>query len=259
MDFTKLSFHKPKEVCDGPVYHLDGSSLARPFDPPKPVLAIMAIAAATAAIIGGVWAWNSIDAILHESEREAAAVQLNIEREVSYDLPIMENYIALDDASVLAAFSDAGFTVYDLSEEGDEGVDVMKLPSDVTLADAEVAFARGISSMSATTASKYLVGSWRFVVSHTNGTEMKVRYCDLSAENSQDALQKAMAAEGWIDNANVAISAEGVDSFNNTYREGTIETDSGTYSWRISVCDLDGVYSISGLPETSQYVSIRMS
>ncbi len=259
MDFTKLSPHKPQEVCDGPVRHLDGAPLTRPFDPPKPVLTIMAIAAVAATIIGGVWAWNSIDTILHESEREAAAIQENISRGVSYDLPIMENYIALDDASIQAAFAEAGFIIYDLSEEDDEGLDLMKLPSDTTLADAVVAYARGISNMNAATASKYLVGSWRFVVSHTNGTEMKVRYCDLSAQSAQDALQTAMEAEGWLDNANVTISAEGVDSFENTYREGTIETDSGTYDWRISVCDLDGVYSISGLPDTAQYVSIRMS
>ena len=259
MDFTKLPFFKPREVDDGPVRHLDGSSLARPFDPPKPVLVFAIVAAVVAAIIGGRYAYGAIDSILHSSEREAATVEANINRGVSYDLPVLENYINLDDASVLQAFADAGYVTYSFNEEGEEGVDVMKLPSDVTLADAALVYAKGISSMDAVTASKYLVGSWRFVVSRTNGTEMKVRYCDLTAEGAQDAVQNAMASEGWGDNPNVTITAEGVDEVGNTYREGTIETEAGTRNWRISVCDLDGVYSISGLPSKAQYVGIRMS
>ena len=177
----------------------------------------------------------------------------------AYDLPIMENYISLDDATIVQTFADAGYQTYNMLGEGEEGVDVMKIPSDVTLVDAALVYAKGVSNMDAVTASKYLVGSWRFTVSRTNGTEMKVRYCDLAAENAQDAVQHAWQSEGWADNGNVTITAEGVDEIGNTYREGTIETESGTHSWRISVCDLDGVYSISGLPSTAQYVGIRMN
>ena len=171
----------------------------------------------------------------------------------------MENYISLDDATIVQTFADAGYQTYNILGEGEEGVDVMKIPSDATLADAALVYAKGVSNMDAVTASKYLVGSWRFTVSRTNGTEMKVRYCDLAAENAQDAVQHAWQSEGWADNGNVTITAEGVDEIGNTYREGTIETESGTHSWRISVCDLDGVYSISGLPSTAQYVGIRMN
>ena len=259
MDFTKLPFLKRKEVEEGPVRHLDGSSLARPFDPPKPVFYAGIAFAVVAAIIGIRYAGGAIDSVLHGAERDAATVETNINRGVSYDLPVMENYIALDDATILQVFGEQGYVTYNMLNDGEEGVDVMKLPSDVSLADAALVYAKGISNMDAVTASKYLTGSWRFVVSRTNGTEMKLRYCDLTAENAQDAIQDAMNGEGWLDNPNVTITAEGVDEVNNTYREGTIETESGTHSWRISVCDLDGVYSIKGLPSTAQYVGIRMS
>lgn len=259
MNFTKLPFSKQKQIDEGPVRTIDSSSLARPFDPPKPVLIVSLVFALIAAIIGGRYAFGAIDGILHGAQRDAATVETNINRGVSYDLPIMENYISLDDATIVQTFADAGYQTYNMLGEGEEGVDVMKIPSDVTLVDAALVYAKGVSSMDAVTASKYLVGSWRFTVSHTNGTEMKVRYCDLAAENAQDAVQHAWQSEGWADNGNVTITAEGVDEIGNTYREGTIETESGTHSWRISVCDLDGVYSISGLPSTAQYVGIRMN
>lgn len=259
MNFTKLPFSKQKQIDEGPIRTIDSSSLARPFDPPKPVLIVSLVFALIAAIIGGRYAFGAIDGILHGAQRDAATVETNINRGVSYDLPIMENYISLDDATIVQTFADAGYQTYNILGEGEEGVDVMKIPSDVTLVDAALVYAKGVSNMDAVTASKYLVGSWRFTVSRTNGTEMKVRYCDLAAENAQDAVQHAWQSEGWADNDNVTITAEGVDEIGNTYREGTIETESGTHTWRISVCDLDGVYSISGLPSTAQYVGIRMN
>ena len=259
MDFTKLPFLKSKEVDEGPVRYLDGSSLARPFYPPKFVFYAAIAFAVVAAVIGIRYAGGAIDSILHGAERNAATVEANISRGVEYELPSLENYIALDDATIVQVLGESGYVTYNLLDEGEEGVDVMKLPSDVTLADAALVYAKGISNMDSVTASKYLVGSWRFSVSRTNGTEMKVRYCDLAAQGAQDAVQRAMQGEGWLDNANVTISAEGVDEVGNTYREGTIETESGTRAWRISVCDLSGVYNISGLPSTAQYVGIKMS
>ena len=261
MNFTKLPFSKQKQIDEGPVRTIDSSSLARPFDPPKPVLIVSLVFALIAAIIGGRYAFGAIDGILHGAQRDAATVETNINRGVSYD-ERCERRTAADAGDAEGAHNDnrnAGYQTYNILGEGEEGVDVMKIPSDVTLADAALVYAKGVSNMDAVTASKYLVGSWRFTVSRTNGTEMKVRYCDLAAENAQDAVQHAWQSEGWADNGNVTITAEGVDEIGNTYREGTIETESGTHSWRISVCDLDGVYSIPGLPSTAQYVGIRMN
>ena len=87
---------------------------------------------------------------------------------------------------------------------------------------------------------------------------MRIRYADLQSADEGQAIQSALESEGWADNNAVAISDEGIDEVGNTYKEGTIQTDSGTYAWRISACPLADVYNISGLPETAQYVGIRM-
>ena len=261
MNFTKpsLVFRRPPETQDGPVVHLDGSRLKRPFDPPRYVLVVCLVGAVAAAVIGGTLASKGIDQILHSDERNAATVESNISRGVSYDLPDMASLISLDDATILQTFTDAGFTTYDFVQEGETGIDVMKLPSDVTLADAAVAYAGGIGSMNAVNASKYLVGSWRFTCDRGDYTDMRVRYADLQAASADEAIANAMESEGWVDGETVAVTDKGVDEVGNTYTEGTVTTDSGTFTWRISACDLDEVYSIAGLPETAQYVGIRMT
>ena len=147
MNFTKLPFSKQKQIDEGPVRTIDSSSLARPFDPPKPVLIVSLVFALIAAIIGGRYAFGAIDGILHGAQRDAATVETNINRGVSYDLPIMENYISLDDATIVQTFADAGYQTYNMLGEGEEGVDVMKIPSDVTLADAALVYAKGVSNM----------------------------------------------------------------------------------------------------------------
>ena len=114
MNFTKLPFRKQNQIDEGPMRTLDGSSLARPFDPPKPVFVASLVFAIIAAVIGGRYAFGIIDGVLHGAERDAATVETNINRGVSYDLPIMENYIALDDATILQSFADAGFQTYRL-------------------------------------------------------------------------------------------------------------------------------------------------
>lgn len=135
----------------------------------------------------------------------------------------------------------------------------MKIPADTSLAEAGLALAGGFDHMSAVDASKFLTGSWRFTCNRENGTDMRIKYADLKATDPTSALDTAMANEGWLENGQVAVTGEGTDEVGNTYREGTVATDAGTFNWRISVCPLTEIYSISGLPETAQYVGIRMT
>ena len=51
MNFTKLPFSKQKQIDEGPIRTIDSSSLARPFDPPKPVLIVSLVFALIAAIM----------------------------------------------------------------------------------------------------------------------------------------------------------------------------------------------------------------
>lgn len=258
MKFMKPS-HKHDSTENGPVRYLDDSGLRRPFDPPKAVIAVCIVAAAAAAAIGGLMASKAIDQVLHGEERAAATIESNITRSVSYDIPLLQDYIALDDASILARLDEAGFLTYDLTGEGDSGLDVMKLPSDTNLMDAGIALGGGIGNMDGVAASKYLVGSWRLTVDRVEGLSMRVRYADLQSPDAAAAIDSAMASEGWLDNPAITVAAEGQDEVGNTFREGTLTTSDGTaYSWRVSVCPLDDVYDIPGLPDNSQYVGIRL-
>lgn len=257
MKFMKPS-HKRDSAEQPAVRYLDGSGLARPFDPPKFVIAVCAIAAVAAAVIGGMMASKAIDQVLHGEERAAAAIESNISRDVSYDIPFLQDYIGLDDASILARFEEAGFLTYDLTGEGDSGLDIMKLPSDTSSMDAGIALGGGIGNLDGVAASKYLVGSWRLTVDRVEGTSMRVRYADMQSIDAISAIDAAMASEGWLDNPAITVENEGQDEVGNTFREGTLATDAATYAWRVSACPLSDVYDISGLPANAHYVGIKL-
>lgn len=259
MKFSKKPFRHQHEVEEGPVRYWDTTPLLRPFDPPKPIWVVIGVAAAAGLAIGVMFSSHAIDQIMHGSERAAATVESNINREVSMDMPALQSIIALDDATILQQFADAGFETYNFLQEGESGVDIMKLPSDTTLAEAGLTLAGGFDRMSAVDASKFLTGSWRFTCNRENGTDIRIKYADLKATDATNALDTAMMQEGWIENGQITVTGEGVDEVGNTYREGTATTDAGTFTWRISVCPLADVYKINGLPETAQYVGIRMT
>ena len=45
----------------------------------------------------------------------------------------------------------------------------------------------------------------------------------------------------------------------NTFKQGTVEANETTYTWRVSAIPLSDMYDISGLPETATYVGGRLS
>ena len=111
MNFTKLPFSKQKQIDEGPVRTIDSSSLARPFDPPKPVLIVSHgwVSPLSRPSSAAVMLSAQSTAYFTVAQRDAATVETNINRGVSYDLPIMENYISLDDATIVQTFADAGY------------------------------------------------------------------------------------------------------------------------------------------------------
>lgn len=255
MDFTKLAPKpdRPPYRQDGAVRHLDASVLTRPFDPPKSIAVACIVGAVVAAVIGGMLASKAIDQVLHGAERKAATVEENINRGVTYDLPPLAHYISLDDEGIRAALTEAGYELFDRTEEGGM-LDIMKLPSDTTVADAAVAYAMG--TMDAVTASKYLVGAWELTCDREEGIDLSVKYADLQSADAAAAIQSALDSEGWTMPEGVELQT---DSVGNTYVEGTMTTDMGDCSWRVAACPLEDVYDIDGLPETAQYVGIRLT
>lgn len=245
---------------DGPVRYLDGSSLARPLDAPKPQMMVMIGFVVAAAIIGGIFLFTIIDTVTHSAERTQASIEQNLARPASTEsLPNLASLAALDDEGIRGTFAEAGFTVLDLTAtEGDDAgvLDLVKLPDDVSELEAAAFYAKGISSLSAADATLLLNGSWRLTKDSDGSSGLRVKYADFSSGSVIAALQAAAAAEGF-DLSAAGEPAE--DEAGNTYLAGSMDANGTTYGWRISAIALSDVYNVKGLPETAVYVGIRIS
>ena len=89
------------------------------------------------------------DGVYGAPARAEQTVADNLARDVSYDIPNLTTYMESDDNAIKQALANAGYTTYETTKEGeypDGGFDIVKLPSDVSLAEAGVMYASGISS-----------------------------------------------------------------------------------------------------------------
>ena len=237
---------------EGPVRYLDGSGLERPLDIPKPQIAVMIAFVVVAALIGGYLLFNILDTVKGGAARAQASVEENLSREVAYDLPALTSYIALSDEEIKQAVADAGLTVIDkggMSDDPDAALELIKLPSDVSELDAGLLYSKGVSMLN---------GSWTLDADRTDGLSMSLHYADFSSGGLDAAIDSAIAAEGF-DPATIAEDGAGVDEMGNTFKQGTVEANETTYTWRVSAIPLSDMYDISGLPETATYVGVRLS
>jgi hypothetical protein len=246
-----------------PIRYMDGSSLRRPLDLPHRNNYVLIGIIVAAAVFGILIGLHLYDVFINSQVRQEATVEQTINRGVTLDLPILDTYVSASNADISAALTAAGYTTIDMSTipgassaASSGALDVIKLPSDVTVADAAIAYAQGISSLSAEDAARYLSGSWRLTVDRSSGVDMKVKYADFASKTAATAIQSAITTEGW---AKSTMGDSGVDASGNTYQNGTITLDGATYNWSISVCSLSEIYSNSGLPTDALYVGVRLA
>ncbi|MEG2533505.1 MAG: teichoic acid transporter [Gordonibacter sp.] len=258
-----MFFNSRRNVYDageGPVRHLDGSSLLRPIDPPKPQLIIMGAFVVAAIIIGGVLLFNVLDNVTHSAERAQQSVEQNLARPAAMEsLPNLPSLIGLDNEGIKAAFAGAGYIIADktaMSGGADDGsLDLIKLPSDVSVEQAALMYAQGIPKLSAADATLLLNGSWQFTTTPGDYLNMSVKYADFSSGSVEAAVQTALVSEG-LDAT--TLGEAGVDDSGNTFQTGTVDVGGTIYQWRISAIGLSSVYDVKGLPETAVYVGIRL-
>ena len=246
---------------EGPVRYLDGSGLQRPLDMPKPQIALMAVFVVAAALIGGYLLFSILNAVQGGAAKAQASLEENLSREVFYDLPALTSYIVLNDDEIKQAIADAGLTVIDkggLSEDPEAALELIKLPADVSELDAGLLYNKGVSKLTASEAALLLNGSWTLDADRTEGLSMRLRYADFSSGSLDAAIDAAIAAEGF-DPATIAEDGSGVDEVGNTFKQGTVEANGATYSWKVSAIPLSDMYDISGLPETATYIGVRLS
>ena len=257
---SDLFHHKRSTVQIGDICYYDGAELSRPLEMPPAVRYVTIACMLVAAILGALFVSKYVDQITNEPIRQQEALSAALTRDVAIDLPYISAFMPMDDESIMATLSEAGYTLYERTPIGtnpDGGFEVIKLPSDVSLEEAGVMYITGIDKLSAPDAVRLLKGSWNLTVQRKNGTDIRVRYADFDSGTLEKATRNAMQAEG-LENANVTDS--GVDDSGNTYQAGTVTMEDGTtYNWRVSVIDLSKVYSITGLPNTAYYVGVRFT
>lgn len=232
-------------------------ALSRPLDMPAPVRRGLAGVLAVAVVIGAIMLFMYYNDVVNAPARDQAALEENLAREVALDLPPLASYMALSDQQIMDELTATGATLYERTPLGTleaGGFTVIKLADGVSLADAGAFYLAGINNLSAANAVKLLNGSWEFEVGRESGTNLYVSYADFSAGSVEVAVQNAIEAEG-LSEAEIADS--GIDESGNTYATGSIETEAGTCTWRVSAVPLSDLYHVSGLPKTAYYVGVR--
>lgn len=245
-------------IDENPVRYMDGSALKRPFSVPYQFRIIMAVFVIAAAAIGGYVLLGVADDFINAPKREAEATQENLLRDVSYDVPALATICQTDDVGLMNYFNGFGYTFYEklsTEETGGNGFEIIKLPSDVTLADAMVLYSKGIPSLTSSEAAKLLKGSWTMTVGRSGYLDMKVKYCDFDSVNVETAVQNSVAQQGLAESI---LGESGVDSAGNTFQKGQVEVNGFIYNWQISACPLSEIYSVDGLPTTASYVVVRL-
>ena len=243
--------HTDYSIEQGNIRYMDGSSLLRPMDMPRSQQIVMAVFVVIAVIIGVRLAAGAITAVNDSNAQSQASVEENLSRTVSYNLPVLTQMADMDDQAILDSLSAAGYTVYNRTAEDTAGLDLVKLPEDVTVADAAAMYAKGVGGLSASQAALLLNGSWTLTVDRSDTLTMAVKYADFSSST----IQAAVAAEGF----QAASTSTDTDEVGNTFQTGTIDVDDVTYTWRVSAAPLSDKYDIKGLPSTAAYVGIRLT
>ncbi len=239
------------------VVYPDGSALLRPLDPPRSLKAKMLIPVLVAGLVGAGAFASYLNAVIGEPQRQQEALEANITRDVALDLPAIAPLLSQSDQDMLSSLQSSGYTLYEKTPIGSNekgGFEVIKLPSDVSLEQAGLMYLQGVDNLDPSDAGLLLHGSWSFAVDRSAGTNIRVRYADFNSKSIDSAIQNAKAAEGLAD---LQAEEAGVDDSGNTYQTGTLALGEETCTWRVSVCPLSDIYSVSGLPEDAYYVGIR--
>ncbi len=263
------------------IHYQDAEVLSRPLNMPPTVRAIVIVALVVAAFIGAIMIWWYVDTVFNSSVREQEALEENLSREVIRNVPDLISFMSMDDEQIMSALNEEGNSYYEVTPLGtlsEGGFEIAKLPDDLSADDMAAMYLRGISKLSASEAVQLLNGSWDLTISRNDGTDIYLTYADFSSRSLESALQKAINEVGLQDEE---IAESGEDASGNTYATGTIErvieqeptyddeyyyyydddeeeVESEIYTWRISVIDLTEIYDISGLPDNSYYVGIRL-
>ena len=246
----------------GATRYMDAPALRQGLHMPTQIKIIIAVLGLVGLIVATIFGMRAYDTIANAPSRYAESIAEAIKTGPGLELPLLNNYVGTDTESIRTSFTESRYSIIDVNELYDDAEDVdensldlVKVPADMDRDEAENLYKKSLRRAGVLDAVHYLSGSWRFTASMANGTDIKVKYADLESATIEDAITKAIAAQGWTDST---FGESGVDQSGNTYQSGTITINDQSFSWTVSACPLDEVYSVSGLPENSFYVGARL-
>ena len=272
MDFTK----RPQDgasinhIRKNEISYIDGSTLLRPQSLPKKFLIPAALIVMLALVIGGFFGYKTVDEILHGNDKRMAAIEANVQREVSLDLPSVLKVFKTPDSKLYQTFTDQGFVMYDSAvydsslsdseapQEEPTGVDMIKLPADAELEDAALIYSKGLGGADALTATFYYNGAWRVITDNASHSAT-LKYIDFVSQSPQEVIAAAKVSQGWENGKKFKVSESGVDSVGNTYETGVFKSGGKKYEWRVSTCLVSEAFDIKDFPENAHYVGIRIT
>jgi hypothetical protein len=242
--------------ADNTVTYLGANLSTDSLEFPKSGMPKLRVLLVIACVIGIGFLVFYFDKAFITPAKEAAAIEEQMSQGVQTITPTLYDYIGLSDEEVMAGLASMGTTLYQIPQDSAEELEVISLPDDVSLTDAAVMYAEGVANLSLTDAFKLLNGSWVFNIDREVSEVLGLHWADFVSGDAETAAYSAAVAQGF-DAA--AATDSGVDSSGNTFLEGTFTKSGTVYTWRVSVIALSEIYSISGLPDSSLYVGVRIS
>lgn len=246
----------------GATHYMNAPALQRGLHMPSRVKLFIALLGLAGLIVAAIFGFRAYDTIANAPSRYAESINEAIHTGPGLELPVLNNFVGTDTATMRTSFSDSKYSIidvhemYDDAEEADEfTLDVVKVPSDMDRKLSEELFKKSLRRTGVVEAAHFLSGSWRFTAAMAEGTDIKVKYAEFDSATIEEAITKAIAAQGWSDST---FGEAGEDQSGNTFQSGTITINDQNFNWTVSACPLDEVYSVSGLPENSFYIGARL-
>lgn len=246
----------------GSTHYMDAPALRRGAGMPASAKAIIAALGLVALFIASFFGVRAYDAVANAPARYAEGIEQALHAGAGLELPLLNSYVGSDEAAIREAVASAGYVTIDVDalyasneDVNANSIDLVKVPREIEYDTAVDYFQNSLRRIPVTDAVAYLAGTWRLTAYSAEGIDLKVKYADFESESLEDAIARAIAAQGWGDST---FGETGVDQSGNTFQNGTIQVNDYNMNWSVSVCPLNEVYNISGLPENSYYVGARL-
>lgn len=234
----------------------NAEALSRPMRVPVNARRSVLIIVAIACLIAAVFVFLVFDMTMNAPVREQQQIQELLDADVPSSTPIVLSLVEMSDEQIEAKLGETGDQLYEQEVQDGKGLEIIRIPSDISIEEAAAMYDTGVSKLSALQAVSLLNGSWSLDVVRDDGLNMSLHYADFRSGSLDGAIANAVESEEF-ERGNV-IEAGDDDGFGNAFSTGTVMVGGETYEWTVSATKLSDVYPIAGLPEDSTYVGVRV-